>query len=271
LMQQVLGAQAVNRARLHREDWFRGILYYLDKFDESEHVVELTVGNDTGIAIFNDWQRYDFFGPVYDLCPPGRLEKYGIKDEEKYICDLDGLIELSGRCEIISVGSRGDWNWETVIYESRSDCYVHTFDCTGDFPVPPAISDRVKSYTFCIGSHSQGPLYKSYEELLDIANFTKAPTYFKMDIEGFEWNVMPDLLQAGSRLPQQIGFEIHYHRLMEELDWMRDYKHPAEIAVFGEMWYSAGYLPFHRRDNQYGTEGEATEYLMVKVDNPRHL
>jgi len=253
-MTTLIGFEKVQVALGQRQEWWMKILWALDAHSQ--------VREDFS------WARYDFFGPVMNLCPTA-LEPFGKGDEEKYICDLQSLIKVTdGPCVIFSVGSRGDWGWEREIH-AMTDCTVHTFDCTGDFPAPSDLAPRVKSYKLCIGKKERGPDFMPYGDLLKHAGITRPPTYFKMDVEGFEWNVFPDMLLAGIMLPEQIGFEIHHSKLMPQLGWVQEGgKNEAEIAIFGDIWYRSGYLIFHRRDNAYGVAGEATEYLMVKVTNP---
>lgn len=263
-MVDVFGVSKVDEALVQREQWIRDVIQAFDS----------RAADEAG-----DWRRYDFFGPVYSLCPDAKLGAFGIGDEEKRICDLSKLSEVHGPCEIIAIGSEGRWEFEKAIYHGTS-CRVHTFDCTGDYPVPNEISSRVFSYKKCIGSSKSSKNtdpnsikaqladdqnYLPYGELLKLANIQGSPTYLKMDVEGFEWNVLPDMMGSVGELPEQIGFEIHYHRLMDHLGWSHAYKTQAEIAMFGEMLFRAGYVPIHRRDNKYGVPGEATEYLMARV------
>merc|ERR1719174_2612755 len=108
--------------------------------------------------------------------------------------------------------------------------------------------------------------YLPYTDLLELAGVKGAPTYLKIDAEGFEWNIFPPIMEAGTQLPEQIGFEIHYHNLAgPSLGWTHNYKTQAEIVILGEIMFQAGYLPIHRRDNMWGVRGEATEYLMARV------
>lgn len=251
-MVSLFGANPVLEAIKARKSWFRTISDKLDKMNPS-------------VATSGGWQRYDFFGPVFNLCPT-RMQSFGAGDQEKRVCDLAKLTKLSdGKCEIISLGSEGRWDFEREIFH-RTSCRVHTFDCTGTFPAPPDLRSRVFSYPYCIGAERIGGKYKPYSELLHIAGVNSAPTFFKIDVEGFEWNVFPEVFSTSrSLLPDQIGFEIHYHRLASGLGWWKDMKNPADIALFGEIFYQAGYVPIDRRDNRHGVPGEATEYLMAKV------
>mmetsp|Transcript_20529 Transcript_20529/g.57752 ORF Transcript_20529/g.57752 Transcript_20529/m.57752 type:complete len:363 (+) Transcript_20529:85-1173(+) len=251
-MVSLFGAKPVADAIKARKSWFRNLADSLDKMSDS-------------VPVSPSWQRYDFFGPVFHLCP-NPLQSFGRGDQEKKVCDLATLTNLSsGTCEIISLGSSGVWDFEREIFQ-QTTCRVHTFDCTGDYPAPSELSSRVFSYKYCIGDEHIGTQFKSYRQLLALAGIKSAPTYFKIDVEGFEWNVFPAIFSTDSSLlPDQIGFEIHYHKLMEQLPWVGSMKAPAEIAIFGETFYQAGYVPIDRRDNRYGVPGEATEFLMAKV------
>eukprot|EP00746_Dinoflagellata_sp_MGD_P059978 gnl/MRDRNA2_/MRDRNA2_25516_c0_seq1.p1 gnl/MRDRNA2_/MRDRNA2_25516_c0~~gnl/MRDRNA2_/MRDRNA2_25516_c0_seq1.p1 ORF type:complete len:364 (-),score=56.10 gnl/MRDRNA2_/MRDRNA2_25516_c0_seq1:63-1154(-) len=94
-----------------------------------------------------------------------------------------------------------------------------------------------------------------------------------MDIEAFEWNVLPEMLvNAKDLLPDQIGFELHKSPVAGgmALGWKKA-RTVWEIALFGELMFRAGYLPIHRRDNVFGEIGEATEFLIAKVGSSPHI
>merc|ERR1712178_469463 len=97
--------------------------------------------------------------------------------------------------------------------------------------------------------------YLTYDQMLNVSGIRGAPTYLKVDVEGFEWNAFPEMFNSAGELPEQIGFELHFHKIMDSLGWKHTYKTPIEIAIFGEIMYRAGYVAIHRRDNTYGLPG----------------
>lgn len=137
------------------------------------------------------YRRFEFLGPDVINCP--EMEPYGDGDEAKMLCAMDELSKLNrGRCDVISFGSNGQWQFEEAVH-SRTNCTVHTFDCTGDFKPPEHIASRVHFYKQCLGAHAAGEDYKNYKELLAIAGVLQAPAVVKMDIEGDRHHPSNDL------------------------------------------------------------------------------
>merc|ERR1740123_1109801 len=152
-MVQMFGAKSVRSSLQKHDAWSRDLFVKLDAAD----LTHLTT-----------WKKYDFAGPVFPLCPGDGLKQYGDGDEAKFVCNLNWLLELSGSCDIISIGSNGQWKFEETLFQQTS-CRVHTFDCTGNYPAPAAISARVFSYRKCIGQRSGHSDYISYDEMLALA------------------------------------------------------------------------------------------------------
>merc|ERR1712129_281871 len=126
------------------------------------------------------------------------------------------------------------------------------------------------SYHKCLGYHSGNSDYISYDQMLALARIQKAPAFLKMDVEGFEWSIIPGMLAAARPLPLQIGFELHQHaRASTGFGWKRIRKPIEDMALFGEMLYRAGYLVLHRRDNNHGDESEAAEFLIARAFLPQ--
>lgn len=141
------------------------------------------------------------------------------------------------------------WGFEESIFDHTS-CKVYTFDCTGHYPAPKRISSRVTSIKLCAGKEDKGD-FRTWNSLLQHVGLSDAPAYLKMDIEGFEWGILEDLVVDGSDnlLPQQIALEMHYMTQMTALSWHGRLRSAGEIALFGDMMYRAGYNIIDRRDN----------------------
>ena len=87
------------------------------------------------------------------------------------------------------------------------------------------------------------------------------PALLKMDIEGFEWSLLPAML-ASQLAPTQIAVELHLQTPMQQLPWFGRYKAPAEILALGAMLNRAGYVVAHRQDNRVCPW--CTELLLVR-------
>ena len=198
--------------------------------------------------------RYHMLGPIGPVCPT-QLETYGKGDGEERAC---GLSAQRPPCVVISIGSNGEWEFEEDVVR-KTRCTVHTFDCTVPAStVPPSsIRERVHFHRQCIGATSRNVPgvgeFLAWPALLARIGAAEPPSYLKMDIEGFEFDVLGAMLEtAASLLPQQIGLEIHYKTRFRELPWFGRYKGAGEIGLFMDMLYRrGGYHLTDRNDNPF--------------------
>ena len=145
--------------------------------------------------------------------------------------------------------------------QKLSGCVTHTFDCTlkDNSPSHKPQSDDVTFYPYCIGSNPNAqPPYLTYERIWDAikVHATKRtkkspppPTLLKMDIEGFEYDVIQSILSSDSSIwPEQIMMEVHWATRMVDLPWMPRTRTAAEIALFfGGLFNFGGYIVVHSR------------------------
>ena len=200
------------------------------------------------------WQlshrRFDALGPPFP-CP--HLHTFGKGDSEKRVC-LPKTFRSEGRCNIISVGGANRWDFEVSIVRRLPRCHVHTLDCAsrdsnlaGHNPcpaqsmltleapewarislmtgtvvgtVPPEIARSVNFHKVCLGARDEvvgDKRFLTWPSMLREIGLHSAPAVLKMDIEGFEWSVLPDLVQVPHLLPESISLELHYRTQMREL------------------------------------------------------
>jgi len=257
-----------------------------------------------------DFQRWKKgLGPIPDLChhldlikPEGKSRQQSF--EEKFMCSLPitssnetfaakdspnnnnkdnekitTTTPPSSSCEMISIGSNGEWGFEENIAKT-TECQTHTFDCTlpDHEPNKPDIS-TIHFYPTCI-AHEYKKIeegdnireYLTYAQTVEKAGLTHPPTLLKMDVEGFEYDVLTQMLIDSSphlqqekndtsadtddnnvvmkkeMLPQQISVELHYATRMFDLPWMGRQRTAAEIALFAGMMYNlGGYVMVHAK------------------------
>jgi hypothetical protein len=156
-------------------------------------------------------------------------------------------------CVIFSIGGNDEWSFEQEIV-TKLGCTTHTFDCTLKDGIARKKPDdeRIHFHNICAGdsNYELGKMkFRTYQELLKIAGVMSPPTLLKMDIEGFEFDVLTAMLNAGSTtiaeeqqlmLPQQIAVELHYQTWMIGLDWTLRNKQRAELALIGGMLFNGG-------------------------------
>lgn len=186
---------------------------------------------------------------------PACLEKpmiFGkVRDTSKPVCNVGGKLFNEINCDLLSLGSNNQWDTEVDMYK-KTGCRIHTFDCTSDATQPASIRDRTFFHKICIGDQnfkdSTGREYMTWTSALQLAGMTKPPDYLKMDIEGFEYPVMRNLIDDGHLLPNQIAMEIHHFTYgpnsgnpAGSLSWSARGKDTGELLSFILMLYEKGY------------------------------
>ncbi|KAL3905846.1 MAG: hypothetical protein SGILL_009512, partial [Bacillariaceae sp.] len=202
-------------------------------------------------------------GPMAPPCPQMMhfSENEGL--EEKSFCvesDLTTQTEADS-CHIFSIGSNDQWNFETSLRQKLPHCHTHTFDCTLSGPPKhqPKNDEKVHFYPYCVsgGRDDNGTIekpnqqssreYLSYLDLWKATSIQHPPKLLKMDVEGFEFDVLTSMLQSfdsSGFWPEQIMMEVHYITRMVDLPWMLRTRQAAELALFFDtLWNAGGYLP----------------------------
>jgi len=190
------------------------------------------VAISVGICIFvsfvplfvPNYEFNQFHGKQFDTLgasnlPLGcNLSTWGIGDGAKRICL--GAIPHEVPCIILSLGSRGDWSYEQDAFASTT-CEIHTFDCTGEFQVPPKLRSRTTFHHQCLGPYvprlgvSESKFVSWSQMVKEVGADTHNIAHLKMDIEGSEFAIFTEMshLEAHGTLPVQITFEFHLPQL----------------------------------------------------------
>ena len=74
-----------------------------------------------------------------------------------------------------------------------------------------------------------------------------------MDIEGFEWTVIREMLDLSPQtlLPLSISLELHLSTIEKPIPWLGRYRTSFEVALFMEFLMRYGYFLVDRHDNPY--------------------
>jgi hypothetical protein len=171
-------------------------------------------------------------------------------------------------CHLFSVGSNDQWGFEEAARIQVPHCQTHTFDCTlqNGKPQKKPKDENVHFYDRCIGEKAGNPKYKGYEALANETGINSPPKYLKMDVEGFEYQVLLEsVLAAPQKIwPEQIMVETHWSSRMVDLPWMLRHRQAGELALFySSLYHRGGYIPVHTR-NFRGCE-PCMEVLLAKV------
>ncbi|KAJ3198625.1 hypothetical protein HDU82_001181, partial [Entophlyctis luteolus] len=127
-------------------------------------------------------------------------------DGSYWICT--DRIDTSNDCTIVSVGSKGWFSWELdMIKKTEAKCKIHVLDCTGDFVSP---DPNIIMHKWCLGKDEliNGLIFKTWNTIISELKI-KQVQLLKIDIEGWEWVVMPELLETAKVFPRQVAIEMH--------------------------------------------------------------
>ena len=175
-------------------------------------------------------------------------------EQEKHACGLSTLFSKEKECVVVSIGSQNLWVFEEAIYQNTS-CRIEVFDCTVPGASPPAhIRGRTTLHHICIGDQDaviNGQTFLSWASITKRIGMTAAPAYVKMDIEGYEYNVLRGIMRDGILLPTQIAFELHYETQMGGLAWRDRLLPSSEMVELMQVLYANGYYLVHRKNNPY--------------------
>lgn len=195
--------------------------------------------------------RFDHLGPVGPPCL--QIESYGSGDEEKRACGLSGL--RSSDCVVVSLGSNNMWGFEEAIHQ-RTSCRIEVFDCTiaPDTRPPAHIMDRTTFHHVCIGDEDaviNGQQFLAWRSITKLLDLTVAPAHLKMDIEGYEYDVLRTIMKDGVLVPSQIAFELHYETQMPGLSWRGKLLATSVMVDFMQFMYDNGYYMIDKKDNPF--------------------
>jgi hypothetical protein len=145
-------------------------------------------------------------GPIGPSCP--HMMHFSENDgmEEKSFCIPDSFGSHHDECHIFSIGSNDQWGFETNVRKDIPHCHTHTFDCTlSGSPKHQPNDEMVHFYPFCVSSDKGKPdsatreserNYLSYIDLWRGASIQRPPKLLKMDVEGFEFDVLTSMLAS---------------------------------------------------------------------------
>ena len=212
-------------------------------------------------------------GPV----EPGCSHKVSFSEgtyEEKNLCIVTKDYEQTHskeeleECNILSIGSNDQWGFEAEVMQKLPGCVTHTFDCTLKDMTPrkKPKNDNIKFYPYCIGSNDAQPPHLPYDQIWNATQTTTPPKLLKMDVEGFEYDVINAMLSSDQSIwPEQIMMEVHWATRMVDAPWMPRTRTAAEIALFfGELFNHGGYVVVGSKTFPRGCQA-CMEVLLVRV------
>jgi hypothetical protein len=167
-----------------------------------------------------------------------------IGDGGKWICDAYRIAE-EVECNVVSIGGNNDWSFEEAMHALNPLCKIFTFDHTITPINKPAF---VTFHKIGLGTNDTGLILTLPSALRKIGLENEKIDIFKIDCEGCEKNIFPDLLTPDLR---QILIELHGNK------W--------DVDAFFRVMNSHGYTIFHKEPNTHGCGGDCIEYSLLKL------
>jgi Methyltransferase domain len=190
-------------------------------------------------------------------------------DGHKWICDPHRLASQPD-CLVYSIGSNGQFEFETHLNRIAPNCQIHIFD-PDDFSKELASlsmqnvtfhawglkasyhtnPNHIKSDSFDPTKHefSDSVIFRTLAETLKILGHQgRRIDVFKIDCEGCEWGAYKDLLQQDLR---QIVVEVHGVSKVTN--------------QFFQDFHEQGYVIFHKEPNIEWASGNCVEFSFLKL------
>jgi len=192
---------------------------------------------------YMNWNWFESFScPV----PPLRLGK---GDGGKIVCDPFTLKKPD--CLVYSIGSNGDFEFESHILEWNKDCEIHTFDHTW------TPDGREKKYTnyhqIGLGAKKEGKIDTLENIVKDLGHVDRRITLLKIDCEGCETTVHPNFYMKGVNIAQLL-MEVHF----------KGDRKPHETMM--NNLHNNGFVIFSKEPNTGYSNGWATEFSFLRFD-----
>ncbi|CAB9503676.1 expressed unknown protein [Seminavis robusta] len=216
-------------------------------------------------------------------CQPMKTKKNETNKQIRRLSAMDQDSSRKNDCHIISIGGNDNWKFELEVVTIMPGCITHTFDCTLQNGTPKRKPDRddIRFYNYCIDGverkDEHGRHFITYFDIVQKAQLQAPPMMFKIDVEGFEFDVFSSMIQQANSndeiaiiskpsdganstahhtpsywLPQQIMVELHWATRMTGISWMPRTRTTAEIALLSGMMYTGGgYMPIFRNWIKY--------------------
>ena len=157
-------------------------------------------------------------------------------DGQKTVCFDSQLPPTPSSCTIYSFGIANEWSFDKM-FEAYG-CQVYAFDPSmnkDDFDYTPNIHFYNLGIAHVDTDNSDGWKMRTLHSIYEMLQPKHGPVtidYLKVDVEGYEWEIIPLLLQSGMLdIVKQMGFELHF--LSEDND---------EYLCYEIAWYNTKYI-----------------------------
>jgi hypothetical protein len=177
------------------------------------------------------------------------------KDGQKAVCIDPQVAPQPSKCLVYSFGINNEWSFDEEM--EQYGCQVFAFDPSMAME-PHDHTPGIHFYNWGLGErdeiletsdnvtkwqmYSLSSIYKT----LSVRHGPKIIDYLKMDIEGFEWKVLPDVIKTGmlSKI-RQLGLEIHLPDYYPLDGFRKLIRHVRTLESMGMVRFDSKYNPWY--------------------------
>jgi len=222
----------------------------------------------TNFSAVGKESAFDLYEPEWHCEDERRFgdKLFSFGDGPKFVCGRK-VLQKSDYCIVYSIGSHYDFQFEYAVNRLAPQCEIHTFDGTMDIantPLPESLERKnIFFHNWNLGPEcglSEGTHQtKCFEEILTLLGHSgKTISWLKIDCEGCEYDVLPNILQSQFKLDQLL---IEVHGTDAE-----------RIARLFRTFYDAGMMIFHKERNQWGCLGYlCVEYSLISSEYAKQV
>ena len=246
-----------------RSKSFEQYIKYLEEQEKSR---------EESLSEWNGKRAYDLYEPEWTCDDEKRVgpKDINVGDGPKFVCAPE-LVKDQGDCLIYSIGSNYDFSFEQGMRRHGPNCQFHTFDGTLNLTtqsLPAGLEEQsIHFHNWNVdlqsGTNEKGWISKTINDILSaLGHEGKRIDVFKIDCEGCEYGVMPqvlDLVQSGLIRIDQVQIEIHG-------------TDAAKVQSLFQSFRAAGYAVFHKERNHWGCDGySCVEYSFISLTRAEQI
>ena len=213
-------------------------------------------------------ETYDLIEPVLSCDDETRFGsgRFNTGDGPKFVCGVN-VLKQTDRCLVYSIGSAYDFSFEFAVRKAAPACEIHTFDGTMDLasrPLSPQVSvDGIYFHNWnvvdsCETTRLAVPSRCMKEILKELNHTARVITWLKIDCEGCEFTVMPEILRSVHQI-DQVMIEVH------GLD-------VSKVLTIFKFFREFGLEVFHKERNHWGCDGyRCVEFSLMSLQYAKNV
>jgi len=210
---------------------------------------------------------YDFVEPVVSCTDEVRFgsQIFNVGDGPKWVCGPQ-ILKDTPECLIYSVGSDWNFQFEDAITKVAPKCEIHVFDGTMNLTTRPlpSLTPNLKFHNLNVISECEEESAAKFSSkcvqniLHDLGHDKRTITWFKIDCEGCEYSVLPEMLKRAASI-DEVFVEVHG-------------TDPARINKLLQQLDESNLFVYHKERNHWGCDGyKCLELSLITIQHARKV